>query len=410
MSHVQQLFNGGESAGTFQLNFNNNRVYELFGREYLKCYANLSAKGKMSKPLPTGPLSYTVDFAMDCGCNSVLFDFNLAYKKTFGNQAQAPLWRESDYEAEIVLCQLVREAPANRLSNHDQFAEAEAFFNDVNLPDTVRAVGSDPYADKDGLVEFIVANELLDDPAVMAKLAEQKAYLIAITSVVTAYINRYAEAYGEQYKTDADLWARALSKIPLMGPSKIDQQSYSRHIKGLSIATDFINFIMDVVVSQGTTALASFNKFLQKQGDAIRFGVENNKDFTRPSRWGSQWKCSRWATSWSMCRRSSSTASTSTARTASSPPPVPAPSSSTSTSTTSMPPTCSTTRPSRTPRSSATSTTSSRSSARHKLKKRIPSSTMTSRPWNPSWSAAARSRCNPACQKKQPADAAMLFT
>ncbi|BCM75822.1 hypothetical protein OR621_16090 [Aeromonas caviae] len=279
MSHVQQLFNGGESAGTFQLNFNNNRAYELFGREYLKCYANLSAKGKMSKPLPTGPLSYTVDFAMDCGCSSVLFDFNLAYKKTFGNQLQAPLWRESDYEAELVLCQLVREAPANRLSNHDQFAEAEAFFNDVNLPDTVRAVGNNPYADKDGLVEFIVANELLDDPAVMAKLAEQNAYLIAITSVVTAYINRYAEAYGEQYKTDADLWARALSKIPLMGPSKIDQQSYSRHIKGLSIATDFINFIMDVVVSQGTTALASFNKFLQKQGDAIRFGVENNKDF-----------------------------------------------------------------------------------------------------------------------------------
>ncbi|MCY9823407.1 hypothetical protein [Aeromonas media] len=279
MSNVQQLFNGGESAGTFLLDFNNNRAFELFGREYLKCYANLSTKGKMSKPLPTGPLSYAVDFAMDCGCSSVLFDFNLAYKKTFGNQAQAPLWRESDYEAEIVLCQLVREAPANRLSNHDQFAEAEAFFNDVNLPTAARNVGGDPYADKDGLVEFIVANELLDDPAVMARLAEQKAYLIAITSVVTAYINRYAEAYGEQYKTDADLWARALSKIPLMGPSKIDQQSYSRHIKGLSIATDFINFIMDVVVSQGTTALASFNKFLQKQGDAIRFGVENNKDF-----------------------------------------------------------------------------------------------------------------------------------
>ena len=279
MSNVQQLFNGGESAGTFLLNFNNNRAFELFGREYLKCYANLAVKGKMSKPLPTGPLSYAVDFAMDCGCSSVLFDFNLAYKKTFGNQAQAPLWRESDYEAEIVLCQLVREAPASRLNNRDQFAEAEAFFNDVNLPTTARNLGSDPYADKDGLVEFIVANELLDDPAVMAKLAEQKAYLIAITSVVTAYINRYAEAYGEQYKTDADLWARALSKIPLMGPSKIDQQSYSRHIKGLSIATDFINFIMDVVVSQGTTALASFNKFLQKQGDAIRFGVENNKDF-----------------------------------------------------------------------------------------------------------------------------------
>lgn len=278
MGNNQPLFNGGESAGTFQLNFNNNRAYELFGKEYLKCYANLAVKGKMSKPLPAGPLSYHVDFAMDCGCNSVLIDFNLAYKKTFGDRDQRPQLRVADYEAELVLCQLVREAVANRLNSRDQFAEAESFFNDVNLP-VAKAVANDPYADKDGLVEFIVANELLDDPAVMAKLAEQKAYLIAITSVVTAYINRYAEAYGDQYKTDADLWARALSKIPLMGPSKIDQQSYSRHIKGLSIATDFINFIMDVVVSQGTTALSSFNKFLQKQGDAIRFGVENNKDF-----------------------------------------------------------------------------------------------------------------------------------
>lgn len=277
MGNNQQLFNGGESAGTFQLNFNNNRAYELFGKEYLRCYANLAVKGRMSKPQPSGPLSYNVDFAMDCGCSSVLIDFNLAYKKTFGDQ-QIPQWRECDYEAEVVICHLAHEAPANRLNNKTQFTEAETFFNDVNLPATKR-VGDDPYADKDGLVEFIVANELLDDPAVMAKLAEQKAYLIAITSVVTAYINRYAEAYGDQYKTDADLWARALSKIPLMGPSKIDQQSYSRHIKGLSIATDFINFIMDVVVSQGTTALASFNKFLQKQGDAIRFGVENNKDF-----------------------------------------------------------------------------------------------------------------------------------
>ena len=276
MNKDKQLLNGGESAGTFSLNFNNNRAYELFGREYLKCYANLAVKGRMSKPLPSGPLSYSVDFAMDCGCSSVLADFNLAYKKTFGNQLQS--WRESDYEAEIVLCRLLPDASASRLNLRDQFAEAHAFFDDPRLAQST-LVGDDPYADKDGLVEFIVANELVNDPKVMAKLAEQKAHLIAITSVVTAYINRYAEAYGDQYKTDADLWALALSKIPLMGPSKIDQQSYSRHIKGLSIATDFISFIMDVVVSQGTTALASFNKFLEKQGDAIRFGVENNKDF-----------------------------------------------------------------------------------------------------------------------------------
>ena len=45
MSNVQQLFNGGESAGTFLLNFNNNRAFELCVRDYLKCYANLGGKG-----------------------------------------------------------------------------------------------------------------------------------------------------------------------------------------------------------------------------------------------------------------------------------------------------------------------------------------------------------------------------
>ena len=67
MSHVQQLFNGGESAGTFQLSTSTTTVpTELFGRGVPQVlYANLSAKGKMSKPLPTGPLSYTVGFAMD---------------------------------------------------------------------------------------------------------------------------------------------------------------------------------------------------------------------------------------------------------------------------------------------------------------------------------------------------------
>lgn len=161
-----------------------------------------------------------------------------------------------------------------------QMAEAKAFFSDKNLPESPRYLLEDnPYADKDGLVEFIFGNPLEDDPVVMANLTAQKKDLVAMTSIVTDYVNRYAEAYGEYYKTDIDLWTLALSKLPLMGPSKIDEQTYSRHIRGVEIARDFIDFILEIVASQGSSALDSFSKFLEKQGDALRFGVENNKDY-----------------------------------------------------------------------------------------------------------------------------------
>ncbi|NVZ21615.1 hypothetical protein HX794_18445 [Pseudomonas costantinii] len=159
----------------------------------------------------------------------------------------------------------------------EQLKEANSFFGDPALKDV--QLKDDPYADKDGLIEFIIGNELVDDPEVMKKIAELKQYLIGMTSVVTNYVQRKAEAEGEKYKTDVELWSLALSKLPLMGPSKIDEQSYSRHIRGVSIATDFVNFILDIVVSQGSSALNSFQKFMAKQGDALRFGVEKNKDF-----------------------------------------------------------------------------------------------------------------------------------
>lgn len=161
----------------------------------------------------------------------------------------------------------------------EQLKEANEFFGDTRLKDVNLKDQDDPYADKDGLIEFIIGNELINDPEVMKKITELKKYLIGMTSVVTNYVQRKAEAEGEQYKTDVALWSLALSKLPLMGPSKIDEQTYSRHIRGVSIATDFVNFILDIVASQGSSALDSFQKFMAKQGEALRFGVEKNKDF-----------------------------------------------------------------------------------------------------------------------------------
>jgi hypothetical protein len=158
----------------------------------------------------------------------------------------------------------------------DQMADAKAFFNDKKL---VQIVEDNPYADKDGLIEFIIGTELLDDPEIMKNLEEQKKYLIAMTSVVTDYINRYSQTYGQEYKTDAELWAEAMTHLPLMGPSTVDTQGFHRHLQGITIAAEFVQFLLDIVTQDGSAALNRFTDFLEKQGDALKFGVENNKDY-----------------------------------------------------------------------------------------------------------------------------------
>ena len=164
-----------------------------------------------------------------------------------------------------------------------QLAEAKDFFCDQNLPEFPRYLQKDnPYANKVGLVEFIFGAPLEDDPVVMANLVEQKKYLLAMTSIVTDYVNRYAEVYGEEYKTDIELWTLAMSKIPLMGPAKRGVAlGYHEKMLGVEIAKNLIDFILDVVVANHSSAMNRFRVFLEKQGDALRFGVEKNKDYYR---------------------------------------------------------------------------------------------------------------------------------
>lgn len=163
-----------------------------------------------------------------------------------------------------------------------QLSNARAYFNNPGLPESSVPPLSDepsPYADKDGLIEFIIGNELTENQEVMDKIGQLKGYLVAMTSIVTDYINRYAKAYGEHYKTDVALWSEVLSNLPLMGPSKVDTQTYSRHLAGISIAKDFIDFILDLVAAEGSSAMDRCKSFMEKQGEALRTGVEQNKDF-----------------------------------------------------------------------------------------------------------------------------------
>jgi Virulence factor Evf len=162
-----------------------------------------------------------------------------------------------------------------------QLEAAAEFFDDPAYPAVEPPSETNPYADKDGLIEFIVTTELVDNDEVMKTLVGQKKLLVGITSVVQDYVNRYAAVNGPEFKTDAVLWQSTLDKIPLMGPGTQTKNTYSRTVEGVKIAKEFIQFIMELVVSEGSSGLASFEKFLDKQGESLRVGVEENKDAYR---------------------------------------------------------------------------------------------------------------------------------
>ena len=273
------------NKSTLELKFTNETAFHLFNTSWGKMNTNVALGINLTKVIPSGNLTCHAFGRFSCECRSVIPFFNFAYTKTFGEDQANNTSNElskgglkyisytPDYNIEHVSCGMM-----NNRSFKDQIKEAHEFFNDPELasPSAIVTTNNTNYADKDGLIEFIVATELADNPDVLRKLGQQKTYLVAIASIVTDYINRFSERYGQEKKTDIDLWNLALSKIPLMGPSKVDTQTYIRRIKGIEIAKDFIEFIMDVAISQGTAALGSFTKFLEKQGSNIGLFMEEN--------------------------------------------------------------------------------------------------------------------------------------
>ncbi|NHB91820.1 hypothetical protein [Photorhabdus cinerea] len=169
----------------------------------------------------------------------------------------------------------------NSIMNHQEHIEKineankffhidEAYFNIEN---------TNKYNEKDGLVQFIVATQLSDQKDVLEKTNSLSQTLIALSSIVTNYVNKYAEKHGEQYKTDMAFWSKAVSKLPLMGTSKVESKNYTDSLNGLSISKSFLHFIMNVVVFENTDMLTDFAHFLTKQGETIRLGIRKNKGF-----------------------------------------------------------------------------------------------------------------------------------
>ncbi|PHM74186.1 hypothetical protein [Xenorhabdus kozodoii] len=133
-------------------------------------------------------------------------------------------------------------------------------------------------SDTDGLVQFIITSNIIDKSSVIQKVNEVKKIQIALSSIVADYITKYTHIHGKEYKTDIEFWGDLMAKLPLMSVMNIESQTYQHEMKGVSIATNLLQLIMDIILNANSPSLKSFSDFLQKQGEAIRLGLKQNGD------------------------------------------------------------------------------------------------------------------------------------
>lgn len=265
------MSNGTNASGAFELQFNSEKAFQLFGKTYGRCYANFEGKGQMAAPLPYGPLAYKVNFTANCGCDTVVGKFNKAYAKTYG---QTPLevpvhdfvsstramleGGTGDYAITLLSCSLpgVAASMALRSSPLDQ---SRLWYGD-------QAAAPFNSTDPDGLFSIIVGTTEIP-VGLQNELDTYKSYLSQMHAIAANYVANQAQG-NASLKWDPTTWAEAFNHLPLMGKSAFAQQSFNQTIAGITIPTAFLELILSAVVDDPST-LTKFSQFLQAQGSEV---------------------------------------------------------------------------------------------------------------------------------------------
>jgi hypothetical protein len=124
-----------------------------------------------------------------------------------------------------------------------------------------------------GLLTCILAEQQVSK-AVQKQLDIQKQHLMDLTGVASAYVRKQADTQkNPDLVYDTDLWQNVYNHLPLMGPSEFTNETYNESLKGVEVATSFIEMLLGFAAGAGP-ALTAFSTFLQGLGDSIKAGVQ----------------------------------------------------------------------------------------------------------------------------------------
>lgn len=113
------------------------------------------------------------------------------------------------------------------------------------------------------------------DASVQKQLDAQKQNLTDLTGVASAYVrNQASQQNNPNLVYDTDLWQGVYNHLPLMAQSEFVQQTYNETLKGVEVATSFLELILGFATGAGP-ALDAFATFLGGLGKSIQAGVKS---------------------------------------------------------------------------------------------------------------------------------------
>jgi len=124
-----------------------------------------------------------------------------------------------------------------------------------------------------------LASVISTQPQVSADLQKaldtQQQNLTDLTGVASAYVRNQASVQkNPNLVYDTDLWQGVYNHLPLMAESQFVQQTYNESLKGVEVATSFIELILGFATGAGP-ALSAFSTFLGGLGQSIKAGVKS---------------------------------------------------------------------------------------------------------------------------------------
>jgi hypothetical protein len=124
-------------------------------------------------------------------------------------------------------------------------------------------------ADKDGLVTYINGTSNPPPPELVEERKKIAVVLEGLCSVVTSAVLAKSGT-DEKMKHDPKLWADPVrfGLTPFLSGYASEEVKYNRRVKGVEVATQFLNILIDAVAGAGQ-ALDAFKKFLEGQGKTI---------------------------------------------------------------------------------------------------------------------------------------------
>jgi Virulence factor Evf len=143
--------------------------------------------------------------------------------------------------------------------------EARGYFDGLKL-----ASAYDPnIADKYGLVSYVNGTSNPPPPALAKERQQVSAVLEGLCGVVTSAVLAKSGA-DDAKKHDPNLWMEPIryGLGPYISGYSVEKVKYQRRVKGVEVATQYLNILLDAVSGEGG-ALNSFKKFLTEQGKTI---------------------------------------------------------------------------------------------------------------------------------------------